>query len=382
MTAVATPVRSPEREALLASVRGLQPLIQDCALQAEEERTLPLRCVDALREAELFSIASPREVGGLEVDPVTHIEIIEMVTSFDTSAGWTLMIGAHGAGMIATFAPETTCAAVFAGSRWPIAGSQMAPWAGSFRPVAGGYIVSGRWSFASGIRHADWSMVTAMSSESTGGPPAQLAAVLPVTEVTIEDNWFVSGLKGSGSFDFSLSEQFIPADMAWPMPPTQRRGGPRFRLKMHQATLAAFGLGAARRSLDDIAAQALAKRRPGYPNAVADRPYFHHFLGEAEVRLAAARAGLFQLVEQMWQLALEGRPIPVELELRLAAVPAHVHSVACELTSSAFRFAGSGAARLDNVLQRNLRDMAVAAQHIQASEQAYEVLGRSILGMS
>ena len=379
--AVTVPTRSPEREALLAGVAELEPLLRGAAMTAEEERTLPLRCVEAMRDARLFAIATPLDVGGLEVDPITQLEIIEAVTRIDTSAGWTLMIGAFGTGTIGTLASDSACAAVFGGPRWPIAGSQMAPWAGSFRRVDGGILVSGRWPFASGVRHADFSMVTAMSKEPDGTPPAPIAAVLPTDEVTIHDNWFVSGLKGTGSGDFSLVDKFIPEDMTWPMPPQLRRGGPRFRLKMPQATLAVFALGAARRSLDEITAQSLAKMRPGNSNAVAARPYFHHTLGEMEIRLSAARAGLFQLVDQMWQLARSGDHIAAELDLRLAAIPAFVYSVAVDITSTAFRFAGSGAARLDNVLQRNVRDVAVAAQHLQASEQAYEGLGRKLLGL-
>ena len=379
--AVTVPTRSPERESLLTAIRGLEPLLLGGALAAEEDRTLPLRCVDAMRDARLFAIAAPVEVGGLEVDPITHLEVIEAVTRIDTSAGWTLMIGAFGSGTIGTLASDSACAAIFGGPRWPIAGSQMAPWAGSFRRVTGGILVSGRWPFASGIRHADFSMVTAMSNEPDGTPPTPIAAVLPTAEVTIHDNWFVSGLKGTGSGDFSLADKFIPEDMTWPMPPQLRRGGPRFRFKMPQATLAAFALGAARRSLDEIAAQSLAKLRPGNSSAVAARPYFHHTLGEMEIRLSAARAGLFQLVDQMWQLARSGDRIDPELDLRLAAMPAYVHSVALDITSTAFRFAGSGAARLDNVLQRNARDVAVAAQHMQASEQAYEGFGRKLLGL-
>lgn len=369
------------RDDLLGAVAALEPTIRACASQAEMDRTLPLDCVEAMRAAQLFAIAAPRDVGGLEVDPVTHLEIIEAVARLDTSAGWTLMIGAHGAGMIGAFAPDEACDRVFSGPRWPIAGSQMAPWAGSFRTVEGGVSVNGRWSFASGIRHADWSMFTARANPSTSAQPVELAGVIPAAEVDIHDNWHVSGLKGTGSCDYSLADAFVPTGMTWQLPHQVLRGGPRYRLKMPQATLAAFALGVARRSLDEIIEQSAAKVRPGYPNPVAHRSFFHHVIGEAEMQLAAARAGLFTLVEQLWQLAIEDAPIPTELDLRLVASPAYVHSVASAITSTAFRFAGSGASRLDNVLQRNLRDMAVAAQHMQAGEQHFETLGRSLVGV-
>ncbi|WP_375399894.1 acyl-CoA dehydrogenase family protein [uncultured Amnibacterium sp.] len=373
------PRRSPERDELLASVERLAPFLRENALKAEEGRTLPRPVVEAMKDAGLFRIAAPQVVGGYEVDPLTHLEVIEAVARIDSSAAWTLMIGAQGAAMIATFASDAVVDRMFGGPTWPIAGSQMNPAAGRFRRVDGGYVVSGRWSFASGIRHADWSMFTATASEPSDDSPKVIAGVLPVSEVTVHDNWFVSGLKGTGSSDYSLDEQFVPDDMAWPMPPAILRGGPRYRIKIPQATLSAFALGIARRSIDEIALQSRAKLRPGSTTAVAARPYFHHQLGEFEMRLAAARAGLFQLVEQLWEAARSGGAIPPDLDMRLTATPAYVHSVAADITSAAFRFGGSGAARLDNVLQRNFRDMAVAAQHIQASEQAYEALGRYVL---
>lgn len=373
------PPRSAERDELLATVEELAPFLRENALRAEEGRTLPRPVVDAMKDAGLFRIAAPQVVGGYEVDPITHLEIIEAVARIDSSAAWTLMIGAQGAAMIATFASDSVVERMFGGGTWPIAGSQMNPAAGRFRRVDGGYVVSGRWSFASGIRHADWSMFTATSTEPSDGAPKVVAGVVPVADVTVHDNWFVSGLKGTGSGDYSLDEAFIPDDMAWPMPPTIRRGGPRYRIKIPQATLSAFALGIARRSIDEIAVQSRAKLRPGSTTAVAARPYFHHQLGEVEMKLAGARAGLFGLVGEAWDVVRGGGTVSRELDLRLTASPAYVHSIAAEITSTAFRFGGSGAARLDNVLQRNFRDMAVAAQHVQASEQTYEALGQFIL---
>lgn len=377
----AVAARSADRDALLAAVDGLTGLLRENAERAEEQRALPRPVVEAMRDAGLFRIAAPREVGGLEVDPLTHLEIVEAAARADGSAGWTLMIGALSTSMLGTFGSDALVERVFDGPRWPVACSQMAPMAGRFRRVEGGCVLSGRWSFASGIGHADWAMCTATAAEPGDGPPEVVAAVVPAHEVTLHDTWFVSGLKGTGSGDYSLTETFVPDEMVWRMPPVVRRGGPRYRVRVPQATLAAFALGLARRSLDEIAAQAKAKMRPGATTAVAARPYFHHELGELEMRLAAARAGLFALVGDTWDRVRSGGPVPAELDLRICATPAFVHGVAAEVTATAFRFAGSGAARLDNVLQRNVRDMGVAAQHAQAGEQNYEALGRFLLDL-
>jgi indole-3-acetate monooxygenase len=375
--------RSSEREELMAAVDRVSEMILANAARAEEERTLPRANVEAMRAERLFAMAAPAAVGGLEVDPLTQMEIVEAVSYLDTSSGWTLMIGSHGAQMIATSASDEACDRVFGGDRWPISGSQISPFGGLFEVVPGGYKVSGHWTFASGIRHAEWSMLTAseIGDDGADGSPRQIAAVVPKEEVTVIDNWHVAGLKGTGSCDYSLEDRFVPEEMTWSFPPELRRGGPRYRMKTPQAMLAAFALGASRRSLEEIALQARAKMRPGSKSSVAMRPAFHKELGEAEMALKAARAVLFTIVGEMWDLLRTGEEVGEELSLRLTTAPAYVYDVSRQVVTTALRYGGSSALYLDNVLQRNYRDIAAGGQHIQASEQNYEVLGRWLVGV-
>ncbi len=381
MLATEVSPRSTHRDGLLDAVADVEATLTAHAAEAEEQRTLPRVSVEALREHGLFAMAAPLEVNGLEVDPLTQMEVVEAVSRIDTSAGWTLMIGAHGAQVIGTFASDRACERVFGGPHWPISGSQVAPFCGTFERVAGGILVTGRWSFASGIRHADFSMLTAgEAGHAPGdGPVPQLGAVVPAAELTLHDVWHTAGLKGTGSCDYSLERHFVPDEMTWELPPRLQRGGPRYAIKTPQAALAAFALGAARRSLDEIARQARSKYRPGSTTSVAARPHVHHALGEAEMRLRAARAGLFELVGEMWECARAGERVSAEHEALLSASPAHCFDVARHATTTALSFGGSKATYLDNVLQRNFRDVAVGAQHVQASEQAYEGVGTLLL---
>ena len=95
MTTLDLASRSAERGQLLASIDDLEELIRDSVQESEDERTLPISCVEAMRAADLFRIAAPKEVGGLEVDPLTHMEIVEAMAKVDGSAAWTLMIEAN-----------------------------------------------------------------------------------------------------------------------------------------------------------------------------------------------------------------------------------------------------------------------------------------------
>ena len=89
-----SPTRSPERDRLLDDAAQVAPVLEACGAEAEELRHLPQRVVDAMLEADLFRCAAPRDVGGLEADPVTQTEVFEAVTAIDSNAGWNLMIGA------------------------------------------------------------------------------------------------------------------------------------------------------------------------------------------------------------------------------------------------------------------------------------------------
>lgn len=371
------------RDDLLAAVDRISDVLRANADAAEEQRTLPLAAVDAMLDEQLFAIAAPEAVGGLEADPLTQMDVLEAVARIDTSAAWTLMIGSHGTQVLGAYASDAAVQQIFGGERWPIAGSQISPFGGEYEVVDGGYRVSGHWTFASGIRHADWSMLTAspLGVDKSAGPAAQIAAVVPASRVKIVDNWHVAGMQGTGSCDYTLEDEFIADEWAWSHPPKLLRGGPRYLIKTPLIMLATFALGAARRSLDEVAAQAVAKIRPGSTRATAYRSYFQHTLGEADINLRAARAGLKELVEELWELAQQGESATPDLDLRLHATPAQVYAVAKDVTTNALSFGGSSALHLDNILQRNWRDVTAASQHFQANESHFEAWGRQLAGI-
>ena len=94
-------------------------------------------------------------------------------------------------------------------------------------PVDGSYRVSGRWAFASGIRHAQWVTATARVVRDGTTPPALRRVVMPVADVQIHDNWQVMGLQGTGSCDFSVTDLFVPERFSWDAQRAQpQRGGP------------------------------------------------------------------------------------------------------------------------------------------------------------
>jgi alkylation response protein AidB-like acyl-CoA dehydrogenase len=165
--------------------------------------------------------------------------------------------------------------------------------AGSFlpkgiaEPVPGGYRVKGRWPYGSGIYHADW----VSAGASVPGQPATAGArlvLLPRNQVVIHDNWQVAGLRGSGSSDYSIEEQFVPEEMSLLLMDVFMgkavTGGPALRLGL-PAGVAPFhigiALGIARHALDEISTQAVEKGRGFPPSTLPTQPHVQFALGKA-----------------------------------------------------------------------------------------------------
>lgn len=373
------------RRHLLGAVEDIREVLA-AEWQAEEVAgRLSHATVDALYGAGVFAMKAPACLGGGEADPVTQFEVLEAVASVNPSAGWCSMVGATSLGLPGAFLPEAGVKEMFSGSRLPRGAIVIMP-AGVATPVEGGYRVSGRWSFASGIHHAEW--ITACARVPTGeGAPDIVMLVFPATAVTLHDNWQVSGLKGTGSCDFSVENLFVPATMSWRTADTApQRGGPLYRLGIPAFVAnehAAFALGLARAALDTLVDTAAAKSR-GYGEAaskLALRATVQRAIGYSEMALGAARAHALALNEQAWTSVCDGQEVPARLSAALRASATYCTEVATEVITTAYRYSGAGAVYAQHVLQRCLRDVNVAAQHLLVSDRSYENLGQFALGL-
>ena len=256
---------------------------------------------------------------------------------------------------------------------------------GTAIPVDGGYRVSGRWPFGSGVRHSDWVSAGARVA-SDEARPLQLRVVMPRREVTVHDNWQVMGLRGTGSCDFSVDDLFVPSRFAWDVSRTEpTRGGPLYRLGRPGYVTnehSAFALGVGRRALDAVTELAASKMR-GYnsSNLVANRPTFQRVLGQCDMQLRAARSLNLEILEEAWRCVCDGHTPPPPLQARMRSVATYTTDVAAEVASQAFRYGGGSALFADNILQQCLRDIHAGAQHQMVSDTAYENHGQFMLGL-
>ncbi len=376
--------REEKRQALLQAVDNVRDILAANADEAEAMRTLPQATVAALRDSGLLALKTPVVLGGAEADPMTQFDVLEAVSYIDSSAGWCLGIGAAALGLAAALLPEVAVARIFAGDGIPTMAGALMP--GKAVAVDGGYRVSGRWSWASGIRHAEWVTATVLVNHDEGHPPDLRMLIVPATQVEILDNWYVAGMKGTGSFDFALSDIFVPAAFSYDLVALQpQRGGPLYNLGIPGFVIyehAAFALGVARRALDAIIQLAQSKGR-GYGKAVplASRAVFQRTVAEGDLRLRAARALMFEVMEKAWATVSAGRRLDLHQQAELRGATTWVNDVALEVTTAAFRYGAGSAVRLDNILQRCLRDLQVEVSHLMVNDSAYENYGQFLLGL-
>lgn len=385
------------RDKLVAGIHANREKFESAGDRAEELRTLPHDAVAILRSLGLFWLKTPAELGGTPLPPVEFGDVIEELAYVDTSTAWAAMIGAGCNGLAGGWLPDEGAHQVFGAASngvRPVVAGQLAP-RGTGHAVRGGYLVSGRWGFSSGIVHADWVIGAFRPNGGDQGAAADgdgdaadtgfgrmVVFLVPKTQVEVIDNWHVAGLQGTGSLDFSVDGIFVPSELTYDLGTAAVRGGDLFRLGMPAFVsneVPPLAIGLARRALDDMTELATHTARfPGGPT-VSERAVFHKELGRAEIRIRAARAVHREAMAAVWDSAVAGT-VPGE-ELQLAVTTASIYAVetCADVVSDLFRYGGGRVLALSNPMQRHLRNVLAARQHLALSEENYEAAGRYLL---
>ncbi len=361
-------------DGLLDGIRGRRREFEAAGDRAEELRTLPAETAATLRELGVFWLKTPSELGGTPVSPLEFCDVIEELAYTDVSTAWAAMIGAGCGGLAGGWLPSDGAERVFAPGRpLPVLAGQLQP-RGTGRPVDGGYMVTGRWSFASGISHADW--LIGCFREAT---ERLVVFVMPKDEAEVIDTWHVAGLVGTGSMDFRVTDVFVPTDLTYVLGADAVRGGALFRLGMPAFVsneVPPLCAGLALRALDDMTELASHTARfPGAPT-LSERAVFHKELGRAEVKIKAARLLHREAMRAAWETASSGELVPEAQQIAVTAASVYAVETCAEVVTDLFRYGGGRVLSLAHPMQRHLRNALAARQHVAVSEEHYEAAGR------
>ena len=366
--------------------RSMRGLLELHAADNERLGALHPDVVRALREQNLFGSFIPEALGGRGADPVTAIETVEEVAYADAPTAWVMMAAMVGTGSAAAYLPEPAVAALFGPGKRPIMAGQGIP-NGRATPVAGGYMLSGDWSYGSGIKHADYVHTGGIVFENGAprmtahGPEARIF-ILPAEQVQLGENWDVLGLRATGSIDYKVRDVFVPDTHSHPTTSHSNERGNIFGLGiMGMGAIGHTGLalGIARRALDELAA--LARQKAARPGSIADSESFQENFGAAEAKLRAARALVYETWRDIWADVSRGESLTTRQITLYRLVLNYTTSAAADITTFAYKAAGGISLRY-GILQRLFRDMHGATQHITVSPAVLRDAGKELAGLA
>ncbi len=379
MTAALRPLSSSVVD-VLDAVRELAPAIEARVDEIESARRLPLDLVERLTAAGCFRMVLPESHGGAGADVMSAMRVFEELSRVDASVGWTVVIGCCGWIDLAEL-PRSSFDAVFPRGKDVIVGGVFNP-TGFAIPVDGGYKINGRWSFASGCQHCDWLYGNCIDTSS--GEPQLRIAVFDPAEVTIEDTWSVSGLRGTGSHHFVANDVVVPDErtfLAFVGPACVDEPVVRIPVPATFAlAIASVAVGIARGALGDIIALATDKVSLLASSALAANPLFQHQLGEADVRLRAARSLLYAEAEEAWATAEVSGDFTPQHRARLRSAAVFATTTASDVVDTAYRAGGGSSLYNDSPLQRRLRDIHAVTQHFLVKEDTLTTVGAILAG--
>lgn len=376
---------------LIARARSVLDLLRAEAPQIEVERQVTAKAMAALHERRLFRALLPRSLGGDEASPLDFCRMIETIATADASTGWCLSQGggcAMGSAFLKPEAQQKFFGAPNAVLAWG-AGIQ-----GKAIKAPGGYRVTGKWTFASGSRHATLLGGHSYVFDADGNPVMRAdskkqldrSALFWRHQATVHDVWHVVGLKGTGSDTFEVNNLFVPEDdtIDRENPAELYEPAPLFKFSatvVYGAGFSGLMLGIARGMVDDLRDLAMTKTPRAAPSSLRESPVFQTQIAILEGRLRAMQAyvhktceDIYAEVERTGDMSLEQR-----VNMKLATTLAINEAVA--IATEAYRLAGQSAIHESSTFQRRMRDALTASQQTQARGTNYLTVGRVLMGL-
>ena len=387
------PEAAPDFDELRRRALALVPVLRERAAETEKLRRLPDATLDDLHSNGLFRMHQPVRLGGSELPFRAICELPAIVARGCASTGWVLANLASHHWMLAMW-PKEAQDELWDESRDVLIGSALIFPCGKARKVSGGFRLSGRWPFSSGVDPSTWNMIGGIVADEGGGPGENRIFLLPARDYTIIDTWHVAGLAGTGSQDVAVDDVFVPEHRslsttlmaAGETPGAEVNRGTLYRLP----ALGLFGfviggvpLGVAQGAVEQVTANTRSKAGRYSGKALADLATMQMRIAEAAALTDAAEALMYGDCDEVMRIVEAGEKASLEQKARYRRDAAFGTSLAVRAVDLLFAGAGGGAIYASHPLQRSFRDIHAAAAHIMVSWDANLALyGRVALGLS
>ncbi|WP_298670329.1 acyl-CoA dehydrogenase family protein [uncultured Sphingomonas sp.] len=380
---------------LIRRTTALKPLLAAHAAECERARH-PIESVwNEIRKTGCFYHFIPKKYGGLEFDADSFIDAMLPLSEGCPSTGWVTAFCVEHNWMLTQF-PEQFQDEVFGtldGDRVPyvIAPGATAP-PGKAVKVDGGYRITGRWKWGTGVMHSDWVLVANMIVD--GPANVVLFCALPTEQVTVLDTWHIDGMEGTGSHDLLIEDVFIPEHRTMDM--AEMRAGtahgsrlydnPIYRqpmLPLLGVTAAISGVGAARAAVSLFREQLAERMVMGTNITQSEKPAAQMRLANASVMARTAELLLRDALNSNIALATPEKRADFEQRSRMRLQIAQAMELCRHAIMMVAEASGASSHLRSNPMQRYLRDVNVMSNHIVYDKDgAAELHGRSLIGLA
>jgi 3-hydroxy-9,10-secoandrosta-1,3,5(10)-triene-9,17-dione monooxygenase len=364
---------APSYTELLARAEALISVLRERADRAEELRRLPDETIADLHDSGLFRVLQPKRVGGSELPFRALVELVSVIARGCGSTAWVLAnLAAHH--WLFGMWPREAQDEVWGQSPDNLIGSALIFPRGRARPVEGGYRLTGRWPFSSGVDAASWNLVGGIVQEDDGGGTGPRIFMLPASDYTIIDTWQVIGLAGTGSKDVAVEDVFVPAYRTLAV--DQIAGGPNPGSEVNPSVLyqlpaislfafciAGVSLGLAQGAIEHFV-QTTRTRLSSYSGRnVADFNTVQVHVAEAAALADAARAIMLGDCDEATRSVAAGKVPNLEQRARYRRDGAFAATLCTKAVDILFAATGGGAIYARNPMQRAFRDVHAANAH-------------------
>lgn len=367
----------------LARVARVAPAIKEASFRIEEDRRIPPELLEKLHSEKLFRLLLPKVYGGEEIDPPTFFQTISAVAENDSSTAWCLC-QANGCSTASAYVEPHVAETIWGND--PKAVVAWGPGKGKSRKTDDGYIISGRWQFASGSRHATW-LGARMPVELDNGETAYRALLLPASEAKMDDIWNVLGLRGTASDGYDVKDLFIPKDfkVTRGVEAEERRyNSPLYLIhaNIHFATgFTGVALGIARAMLEEFKALASKKTPNRLKLRLCEDPVVQLMVAKAEARIKAARALILSEWTDIWEEVKTNHEFTEDSRMRIRLVATHCIHEAKDVVNELYDASGATSIFNSHPMQKYFRDIHTLTQQGQGRKMYMQVAGQHLMGL-
>ncbi|WP_082825870.1 flavin-dependent monooxygenase [Croceicoccus estronivorus] len=370
---LAEAIMAPTTEDLVARAEALIPTLRERADQCEAENKVPDATIADFQAAGFFKILQPKRYGGYEMDPETFYEVQMKVAEGCMSSAWVLGVVAVHNWQLALFDPQAQ-EDVWGQDPTTLISSSYMPRA-DVTPVEGGYRISGRWGFSSGVDHCDWAFLGGLVKDPETGVPDFWTFLVPRKDFRVLHIWNTIGLGGTGSHDVTVEDAYVPAyrthrskdGFASTNPGAKVNPAPLYKLPFGQVFVRAVSsssIGALQGALNTFLETGAKRKSNNTLASVSGDPDVQVLIAETQSAIDEMKTVLFRNFGVLNEFARRGEAADLETRLRFRYQSAQISGRCCELISRMFYLSGADGIYRGNQIARTFCDIHTGRTHV------------------